>query len=523
MSSGPSQATRLVELALEWDLFHSPDGHAYASVAMGEHRETWLLRSAAFRARLARVFYQVEGRTPYSQAIQSALAVLEGNAQFEGPEIPVHTRIAMQHGKIYLDLADDAWQAVEITPAGWEVVRNPRVRFRRPRGLLRLPIPARGGSLEELRHFFNLPDERAWRLLVAWLSGALWPGGPYPVLLLHGEHDSAKSTTSRMLRALIDPSAAALRAEPRDLRDLMIAAKNGWIIPLDNVSHLPHWLSDALCRLSTGGGFSTRELYSDDEEVIFDAQRPVILNGIEEIVTREDLLDRCIISYLPHLPDDQRRPEAQLWGEFNAARPRILGALLDVTAAGLRNLPETRLPRLPRMADFAIRVTASETALGWPSGTFLEDYGENRGAANDLALESSSVAPVVLRFGCEVGTWTGTVGDLLKLITGRVDEATAKQRAWPGSARALSNLLRRLSANLRKAGLLVTFLPRRGNIRPISLERVDGTSSRASLPSPDQGSLQLTPVPGPLNDDSGDAGDATEPGLLDAAGESDAR
>jgi hypothetical protein len=518
----------LVELALESDLFHSPDGRAYASVALGGHRETWLLRAAGFRTRLARLFYQIEGKTPYSQAIQSALAVLEGKAHFEGPEIPVHTRIAMVDGRIYLDLADDEWQAVEITRAGWNVVRNSPVRFRRPRGLLRLPIPERRGSLEELRHFINLPDDRTWRLLVAWLSGALWPGGPYPVLLLHGEHDSAKSTTSRMLRALIDPSAAALRAEPRDLRDLMIAANNGWIIPLDNVSHLPPWLSDALCRLSTGGGFSTRELYSDDEEVIFDAQRPIILNGIEEIATREDLLDRSIISYLPHIPDDRRRPEARLWAEFNAAKPRILGALLDVTVAGLRNLPETQLPRLPRMADFAIRVTASETALGWARGTFLEDYEENRAAANDLALESSAVAPVILGFAYEIGMWTGTASDLLKLITARVDDATAKQRVWLGSARALSNLLRRLSGNLRKAGLLVTFLPRRGRTRPISLEWAGTASSLASLRSPGQGSLELTPAPRPLDNDTGDADDAalplspTGPGVLDAAGAADA-
>jgi len=468
----PSQATRLVELALESDLFHSPDGRAHAYVTMGDHRETWLLKSAGFRTRLARRFYQIEGKTPSSQALQNALAVLEGLAQFEGPELPVHTRIAMLDGRIYLDLADDCWQAVEITSTGWCVVRNPPVKFRRTRGLRRLPMPRRGGSLEDLRRFINVPDETTWRLLVAWLIGALWPSGPYPILLLHGEQDSAKSTTARILRALIDPSAAPLRAEPRDLRDLMIAANNGWIMALDNVSHLSPWLSDALCRLSTGGGLSTRELYSDDEEVIFDAQRPVILNGIEEIATREDLLDRSIILYPPPIPDDLRRPETTLWAEFNAVKPRILGALLDMVVAGLRNLSETQLPRLPRMADFAIRVTAAETALGWPRGTFLMDYEENRAAANDLALESSAVAPVILRFAVESGAWTGTASELLKAIMPLAGEATAKQKAWPKSARALSNILRRLGGNLRRAGVLMTFLPRRGRARPIALEWV---------------------------------------------------
>ncbi len=105
-----------------------------------------------------------------------------------------------------------------------------------------------------------------------------------------------------MLRALVDPNAAAIRSEPRDTRDLIIAATNGWVVALDNLSHVSPSLSDDLCRLATGGGFATRELYTDGEETIFDAQRPIILNGIEEVATRGDLLSRTIVVRLRTLP-----------------------------------------------------------------------------------------------------------------------------------------------------------------------------------------------------------------------------
>ena len=204
-------------------------------------------------------------------------------------------RTAEREEAIYLDLADDRWRAVEITCDGWRIMENPPAYFRRSPGMLPLPLPVVGGSIGELRELINIGEAEDFALLAAWLVGAIRPRGPYPVLVLHGEQGSAKSTMARLLRALIDPNSAGLRCEPRNRHDLMIAAKNGWVISLDNLSDIPAWLSDALCRLSTGGAFATRELYSDTDEVLFEAQRPVILNGIEELATRGDLLDRSLI------------------------------------------------------------------------------------------------------------------------------------------------------------------------------------------------------------------------------------
>src|SRR5258708_2361168 len=212
----------------------------------------------------------------------------------------------------------------------------PPVRFRRPACMLPLPVPQQGGSIESLNSFLNLASRDDFVLIVAWLLAALGSGGPYPLLAISGEQGSAKTVLSKLLKALIDPNAAPVRSLSREERELMIAANNGYLLAFDNLSGLPVWLSDALCRLASGGSFAVRRLYSDDEEVLFEAARPILLNGIEEVVSRPDLGDRAIFLTLAPIAEARRRSEAQLWREFEIARPRMLGALLDAVVHGLR-------------------------------------------------------------------------------------------------------------------------------------------------------------------------------------------
>jgi hypothetical protein len=160
--------------------------------------------------------------------------------------------------------------------------------------MLPLPVPVRGGSIEALAPFLNLPGRSDFVLVVAWLLAALRHGGPYPLLAVSGEQGSSKTVLSKILRALVDPNAAPVRAIPREERDLFIAAGNGHLLAFDNLSDLPHWISDALCRLASGGSFAVRQFYTDQDEILFQAARPAILNGIEDVITRPDLADRAI-------------------------------------------------------------------------------------------------------------------------------------------------------------------------------------------------------------------------------------
>lgn len=501
------------DLAHAVELFHDPGGYAYATIPVGDHRETWPLRSRSLREWMARRYHEQHGKTPNTQALVDATNVLAGTAIFGGPEHQVHVRLADHDGTIYFDLCNARWEVVAIDETGWRIVADPPVKFRRTRGMLPLPAPVKGGDLRRLREFLNLPtnDDAPWVLVVAWVIAALRPSGPYPVLAVNGEQGSAKSTLLRVLRALLDPSKAPIRTLPRDERDLMITATNGWCLAFDNLSHLQDWQSDALCRISTGGGFAVRELYSDQDETILDAQRPIVLNGIEEVITRNDLLDRAIAVYLPSIPAERRLPEKPFWRAFEEARPAILGALLDAIAAGIANAPTVVIQGHPRMADFAECVVATEPALPWPPGAFLAAYAGNQRDANDLTLEASPVAQALRDLMVNnAAVWLGTATDLLKALEALTDEQVRKQKSWPSSARMLSNVLRRLAPNLRVSGIDVAFTKRgRQRTRTIRIERADDPPSAPSAASEE--------APGREN-----RADAADPGAIgtDDAGRS---
>jgi hypothetical protein len=460
-----SQATELVELADSAELFHDQTGEAYATIDVDGHQETWLIKAKGFRRWLAQQFYQAHDKAPGSQAVQDALGVLEGKALFKGEEIAVYTRLAGHEGAIYLDLANQQWQAIQITSTGWRVMDAPPVKFRRTRGMLPLPQPIPGGSVDNLQPFVNIgvDDQDEWILLITWLISTFHPHGPYPVLVLHGEQGSAKSTTSRVLRALIDPNTTPLRSEPRNAHDLIIAASNGWVVNLDNLSHLPSWLSDAICRLATGGGFSTRELYTDSDEVLFDAKRPVILNGIEELATRGDLLDRSIILYLHGIPKTERKREAIFWQQFEEARPQMLGVLLTAVSQALATVNTIELGELPRMADFAMWSAAAAASFGWDAKDFLQAYTGNREAANELTLEASPIAPFISHKADM--QFCGTATQLLQDLHLLAAEHIKRQKGWPKNERSLSNALRRIAPNLRAVGIDVEFRRESGGTR----------------------------------------------------------
>jgi hypothetical protein len=402
----------LVDMALYEELFHTAAGTAFADLLINGHRETWPIRSKRFRGWLRRRYYQATGGAASAAEIRSTLDLLEARAQFDGPERAVHVRTTEHDGHIYLDLADEQWRAVDIGPDGWRVIGCPPVCFRRPAGMLPLPVPQQGGSIECLNSFLNLASRDDFVLIVAWLLAALRSGGPYPLLAISGEQGSAKTVLSKLLKALIDPNAAPVRSLSREERELMIAANNGYLLAFDNVSGLPIWLSDALCRLASGGSFAVRQLYTDDEEVLFEAARPILLNGIEEVISRPDLGDRAIFLTLAPIGQAQRRSESELWREFEIARPRMLGALLDAVAHGLRTLGRIHLDRLPRMADFALWAAACETAL-WPPGTFARAYEADRRAAIESIIDADPVATLVREVMTEHRSWTGSAADLL--------------------------------------------------------------------------------------------------------------
>jgi hypothetical protein len=452
-----SQSTMLLDIGRQSHicLFHDDNDMTYATLEFKDRIETWPLRSKGFKRHLTEQFLAQAGKIPGTQAMQDALNALDALAALQGPLYPTYVRLGEIDDEVHLDLADERWRNVRVDAKGWKIIDEAPVKFRRAKAILPLPVPVRDGSLADLRPFVNLDgdDQDSWILFVSCLVMTLRPHGPYPILIVGGEQGSAKSTLCQMVKRLVDPNSASLRASPREERDLVIAAMNGWVLSFDNLSRLPEWLSDALCRLSTGSGFATRKLYTDSEEEIFAAQRPIVMNAIEDIATRPDLLDRAVLLKLPVIDESQRMDEKTFWHDFDEARPRILGSLLDVVSAGLKRLPSIGREGLPRMADFSVWGRAIAEACGWKPDDFDSAYEVNRSEADALALDASPLTKTLRQLMKTRAMWEGEPEAFYEEMTAVAGEEVTRRRDWPGASHILSGRLKRLAPVLRRRGL----------------------------------------------------------------------
>jgi putative DNA primase/helicase len=440
------------------ELWHDANRAGYASFPVNGHHEHWPVRSRDFRMWLSGEYYEKTGEAIGGQALEDGIRILEARAVNRGPQHECFTRIGHAAGAMFLDLADASWRAVEITAAGYSVIENPPLKLLRSASMRPLPAPEPGSLIEELRRFVNVKTDTDFMLVIAWLVAALRHCGPFTILGVNGEAGSGKSFFTRILRSLVDPSAAPIRAVPRDDRDLVVSASSSWVLCFDNLSSVPAWLADALCRLATGSGFATRMLHTDRDEMIFDAARPIIINGIPTLTDRADLADRAVTIHLRAIAENERRPEDELLADFEKARPRILGALLDAVSRAIGNIDTVKLDRVPRMADFVKWIVAAEPGLGWEPGAFLTAYGENRRDVSEATFEADEVAVVIWKLITTeraADGFEGTATELLEAINNLVSEATLKKKYWPQNPAQLGNRVARAAPLLKAKGCIV--------------------------------------------------------------------
>jgi hypothetical protein len=520
LKANRKQADKLIDLAKEASLFRTDDGSVWADIDIDGHRETWPVRSSGFKRWLLHQYWREEKSAPGATSVDTATAHLEASAFYDGsPRRAVFLRVADYGGKIYLDLADDGWSVIEIDASGWRVVRDPPARFQRTPAMAPLPMPQRGGTLVLLRKLMHVKDEDDFIVLVAWLLAALRGKHPYPILAIAGPAGAAKSTLLRFARDLVDPNKLEPGALPKETRDLAVGATKRFINGFDNLSGIPAEIADALARLSTGGGFAIRSLYTDDEEKVFSDTRPVMLAGIEDVAGRHDLSERVCHLTQNKIDGATRKFKEDLDADYEQARPLILGRLLDMVAHGLRHLPTTKVDRLPRMADFARWIAACETAE-WEAGTFARAYAANRASLVDVSMEADAVATAIVELVEVAGEWSGNAKALLTKLNRIADEATQKQRSWPRSPERMSGRLRRASSLLHERGIEVVPPGKTDKTRIWSLRRMapqsGGTGKTAQTAQTaetdtDQsvgggarsGGCEAPPVPEPTNTPGG--------------------
>jgi hypothetical protein len=458
-----SKADLVIQLAKEnIELFHTPNDEAFASIKINGHLENIPVNSKLFRKFLMRLYYKRTGGVPGKQVLKDTIDLLSAEAIFGSPKLALHLRYAGHKGAIYIDLGNNAWNQVCITKDGWAVIesKDSPVKFKRTQGMKAMPIPSKEGKIVDLRQFLNIENESDWVLIVAWLIGAMKPTGPYPILILQGEQGTAKSTIAKLLKDLIDSSVVLLQSLPRSELDLAIAVTNSWLNTYDNLSKISNHMSDAFCRIATGGGLRIRTLFTNDDETLFNQARPQIFNGIADIARRSDLADRVVAICLMPISKEKRISEMQLMENWELRKAGILGALCNALSVALAKYKNINFKWLPRMADFAIWASAAESSFGWKEGTFMRAYENNRLRLIDIAIEADPVALAVIdMIEKENGyKWSGKASDLLEILKSKVGEQVTRLKSWPKQPNFLSNNLRRCATSLREKGISIEWI-----------------------------------------------------------------
>jgi hypothetical protein len=450
-SRGPSVATQLAEIARELYAFGVSDlGEPFAIPRDGPKVAAMLRGSnKSLRALLSREYFTRMGKVASQQALADALLVIEGFAQEQEPS-RLYVRCAEHDGALWLDLGDQTGRAVCVTARGWSVEDEAPVLFKRTALTAPLPEPKHGGTLDDLWTWLNVSeDDRP--LIAAELVARLFSDVPHVVLAILGEHGTAKTTTTKILVSLLDPSPVPVRKPPRDMESWVTMAAGSWVVALDNLSDIPSWLSDSICRASTGDGDVRRRLYSDGDYAVFAFRRCVIFNGIDVGALATDLADRTLPITLQPIPEADRRDEKAFWADWDDARPKLLGAVLSLASKVLSGLAGTKLEKTPRMADYALVLAAIDAISGTEALVRYTDQGKN------LAAESLSDNTLAAEITKRVtGSFEGTSAALLKLVTPPGEWQPPKD--WPKNARKVTGCLNRLAPAFRKVGWTVENL-----------------------------------------------------------------
>lgn len=475
-----SQADKLIQIALsEALLFHDELKDGYAVLPINGHREVWPLRSKFFKQYLVRRFFENEGKAPNNEAIRQALNVIEAKAMFDGPQINLNLRVAEHGGAFWYDLADKAWRAVKITPEGWEVVDVPPILFRRYKNTAPQVLPQHDGTLEMLKKYINLHDEEDWTLLIAAIIQMFIPDIPHVIPVFYGDKGAAKTTAQRVIRKLVDPAIRDTIALPNDKNELALLLTTNYAPCFDNLDGLSAWQSDMLCQAATGGGISKRELYTDMEEVILSFRRCPMLNGINLVASRDDLLDRSLLFRLERIDESKRKTEFEFWQEFEQDRPYILGAIFDTLSKAMAIYSNVKLPALPRMADFAMWGYAIWEAIEPGSGQkFMAAYWRNIAQAVEEAIVSDIVGNAIVEFMADKDEWQGTASELLEALN-ELPSVNEKDKTWPKRPNTLARKLNRIKSALADYGILVDS-SRTEAQRTITLRKREKISSLSS-------------------------------------------
>lgn len=486
----PTDADKIVQLCIaqEPELFHDQHGTPYAKIRQNDIKFIWPTRSKHFKAWLASLLWRSEEKAPSMEAVRSALNILEAVALFDGQEYELYNRVAPAENGIWIDMADDKWRAIRVTANGWNIVDDPPILFRRYSHQKPLAEPKAGGNPWRLLDFVNIPrrDNNTGLLFLVAVISYFIPLIPHVILVAYGIQGSGKTWMFKLIRRLVDPSAVDVLVLPKDEKERVQQLDHHWCAFYDNVTLLNPRVSDTLCRAATGGGFTKRELYTDDSDIIYNFRRCVGLNGINIAASRGDLLDRSLLIGLENIPTNRRKTEDQLLAEFEECKGEILGGILDTLAEAIHIYPTVKPKELFRMADFTKWGCAIALALGSSEEEFIKAYDMKVKTQIQEAAHSSPLGTVLLDYMEQMENWDGTPSKLYKVLMEHAKDVgvSTRQKAWPKAPHVLVRQLNELAPSLKELGCeVVTGLKSKGSRKIL----INMAKSVPSVPSATDG------------------------------------
>ena len=411
------------------------------------------INSDKTRQQLCSLYWAKNHKTVRSESVSNAIATLEGMAFEKNNRQNIYNRVAKVGDTIYYDLINQN-QVVKITSQCWNLETACPVYFTRYNHQKPQLLPERGGNLTDLFQFLNLKDDQSKILIATYLPTCLISDIPRVALVLHGDHGSAKSSCLKLLRSILDPSELSLLTPPTYANDLVQIASHHFVIYFDNLSELTPQLSDTLCRLVTGEGFSKRKLYTDNDDVIYSFKSVIGFNGINLVATRADLLDRSLIVSLDRIPDEQRKSEAEIFNRFETIKPKLLGAMFDTVSTMLRTEPTLSFSKKPRMADYYCFATAAALDLGYSRQELDSAISQNTKEQNVEAIEASPTAQAIMEFIKDKNGWSGGSTELYNHLLAIADNLKLKNN-FPKSPTWLWRKIREVRTNLIAQGIEV--------------------------------------------------------------------
>jgi hypothetical protein len=469
----------LIGLAQYFQFWVSTDGTRYARVSGDGASKNLPVNSEEFKETLTLKAFEATGQIPAASAIDQAVRYFSARAGIYGTKRKAWMRTGCVPGKAYISLGDDKGRAIEITPNDVRVISGEGLPFVASQLMQQLCAPDTESSssqtpIDELRSFLNVESDDDFIVVVAWLVMALCGRGPYPILITKAEHGSGKTGFAERLGSLIDPCVPKAFLLPEKVRDLVVTAQNRFGLIIDNVSYISTEMSDALCVMAYGQGIGYRKLHTDSGMNVFADARPTLINSINDVAWRHDLSSRGLFVRLRPLPDADRRPDDELEVEWEAAKPRILGALCWAVSAGLRNLGKASGAGIGRFALLEKFMAAAEPGLGWAPGTFAAAYARNSAAAADNSFENDLVACAVhdMMVKQQLECWEGSPSKLLDKLDAVVSEKIRHSREWPKNPVSLGKSHDRCKKILRTKG--IEWRSTKSGTRSYTISRIGG-------------------------------------------------